>query len=109
MLYKVVMLVCLVSVACTSSPNKKIQTDPEEIYPEEKTSEPLLKGELHIIEIKQIKFQPDEIRIRKGDEVRWVNHDITDHDVTEQSSKAWASSRLSTGQSWSIVVTQSTD
>ena len=64
---------------------------------------------VHIIEIKQMKFEPAEIHVKKGDEVRWINKDITNHDVTEQSSKAWASSPLATGESWSMVATETVD
>jgi plastocyanin len=61
----------------------------------------------HVVEIKQMKFQPENITVRKGDSVQWVNKDITNHDVTEQSKKAWASSPLKTGESWGMVVTES--
>ena len=73
------------------------------------SAEVLQSPEVHTIEIKQMKFNPAEIRVKKGDEVRWINKDITDHDITEQSSKAWASSPLSTGESWSMVATETVD
>ena len=66
-------------------------------------------GDVHIIEIKQMQFVPAEIRVKKGDEVRWINKDITNHDVTEQSSKAWASSPLATGESWTLVATETVE
>ena len=56
-----------------------------------------------------MKFEPAEVKVHKGDRVLWINKDITNHDVTEQSKKAWASSPLSTGQSWSMTVTKSED
>jgi len=65
--------------------------------------------ETHIVEIKQMKFEPNEVKVRKGDRVLWINKDITDHDVTEQANRTWASSPLKTGQSWSMVVTQNVD
>ncbi len=73
------------------------------------SAEVLQSPEVHTIEIKQMKFNPAEIRVKKGDEVRWINKDITDHDITEQSSKAWASSPLSTGESCSKVATETVD
>jgi plastocyanin len=98
----------LVLSSCTSSP--KTNSTTEERYPEEKdTNSPARKSEVHIVEISQMKFQPSEIRVHKGDKVRWINLDITDHDIMEQKTKAWASSRLASGQSWSMVVTQSAD
>ena len=56
-----------------------------------------------------MKFEPQEIKVHAGDRVVWINKDIMNHDVTEQSKKAWASSPLTTGQSWSRVVTQTAD
>ena len=64
---------------------------------------------VHIVEIKQMKFQPAELTIQKGDTVVWVNKDIVAHDVTEESGKAWASSLMPVGQSWSSVITESAD
>jgi plastocyanin len=64
---------------------------------------------VHLIEIKQMRFEPAEIRVKKGDKVRWINKDFTNHDVTEQSRKAWASSPLATGESWSMIVTETVD
>ena len=64
---------------------------------------------VHIVEIKQMKFQPAELIVQKGDTVVWINNDIVAHDVTEESSKAWTSSLMPVGQSWSLVVTQSAD
>ena len=62
---------------------------------------------VHTIEIKQMKFSPETLNVRKGDKVIWVNADIVEHDVTELSRKEWASSRLATGASWSMIVTKS--
>src|SRR5678815_4741379 len=64
---------------------------------------------VHTVEIKQMKFQPAELVVQKGDTVVWINNDIVPHDVTEESSKAWTSSLLPVGQSWSLVVNQSSD
>ena len=64
---------------------------------------------VHTVEIKQMKFQPAELVVQKGDTVVWINNDIVPHDVTEESSKAWTSSLLPVGQSWRLVVTKSSD
>ena len=64
---------------------------------------------VHTVEIKQMKFHPEELLVQKGDTVIWVNNDIVAHDVTEESSKAWTSSLMPVGQSWSLVVSQSVD
>jgi plastocyanin len=64
---------------------------------------------LHTVEIKQMKFQPAELIVQKGDTVIWINNDIVAHDVTEEPAKAWTSSVMPVGESWSLVVTQSSD
>ena len=64
---------------------------------------------VHTVEIKQMKFQPAELIVQKGDTVVWINNDIVAHDVTEELSKAWTSSLMPIGKSWSLVATQSAD
>ncbi len=63
----------------------------------------------HTVEIKQMKFQPAELSVQKGDTVVWINNDMVAHDVTEEADKAWTSSLIPVGQSWSLVVTESAD
>jgi plastocyanin len=62
--------------------------------------------ETHTVEIKQMKFQPAELEIKKGDTVVFINKDMVTHDVTEASGKAWKSPALPPGKSWRMVVTQ---
>jgi plastocyanin len=97
------------------SANEDIATCPpkeEEGPPEEDIPMPSPRKTetgIHVIEIKQMKFEPQEITIHKGETVRWVNLDLVDHDVTEQTTKAWTSSPLHTGASWDRVVTETSD
>ena len=65
--------------------------------------------QVHTVEMKQMKFQPAELTVQKGDTVVWINHDMVDHDVTEEPGKAWTSSLIRPGESWSLVVSQSAD
>ncbi len=60
----------------------------------------------HVVEIKDMKFQPAELKVHKGDTVTWINKDIVAHDVTEDN-KAWASPPLSTNATWKKVITKS--
>lgn len=62
----------------------------------------------HIIEIKGMTFQPDELTVNKGDTVIWINKDIIMHDVTEEN-KTWASPSLASESSWKKVVTKNSD
>jgi plastocyanin len=93
--------------ACNSSSKKTDAVVTEEDIPV--PAQPSKEVNTHVVEIRQMKFEPQEIRVHAGDRVVWINKDIMNHDVTEQSKKAWASSPLTTGQSWSLVVTQTAD
>ncbi len=62
---------------------------------------------MHSVEITQMKFYPAELRVKKGDKVVFVNHDLVTHDITEESKKVWSSSPLVTDQTWILVVTES--
>lgn len=76
--------------SCTSAPEKTIP-------------------KVYTIEIKQMKFQPAELIVQKGDTVVWINNDIVAHDVTEETGKIWTSGPLAPGETWSLVVTESAD
>lgn len=67
------------------------------------------KPQVHMVEIYQMKFQPDELRIKSGDTVVFINKDIVLHDVTELPDKTWTSQPMNTGKSWSRVFTKSSD
>ena len=104
--------------SCTSKKHTAVIT---EEYPDfsEKDSIPICKSKssdatelkntstFYTVEIKQMKFEPAELTLRKGDTVLWINKDITDHDVTEETRKAWTSSKLTMGKSWKMVVKES--
>ena len=85
-------LLCLIFLlnSCISAPEKEIP-------------------KVYNVEIKQMQFQPAELRLQKGDTVVWINHDIVAHDVTEEPGKLWTSGSLAPGKSWSLVVSQSAD
>lgn len=79
--------------------------------PPEKVEEVQLKNTatFHTVLIKQMKFEPAELNLHKGDTVLWINKDITDHDVTEETRKAWTSPKLLVGKSWTMVVKETTN
>lgn len=89
-------------------------------YPEEKAPAAIQKNRVaevplkntasyHTVVIRQMKFEPAELKLHKGDTVLWINKDITDHDVTEEVGKKWTSSKILVNKSWSMVVKQSAD
>jgi hypothetical protein len=59
----------------------------------------------HVVEIKDMKFQPAGLKVHKGDTVTWINKDIVVHDVTQQN-KAWASPPIMPDATWKKVITQ---
>ncbi|MFA5297301.1 MAG: plastocyanin/azurin family copper-binding protein [Lutibacter sp.] len=69
-------------------------------------SKPSYIPQAHVVEIKDMKFQPAELNVHKGDTVIWINKDIVAHDVTEDN-KAWASPPLTTDAIWKNVITKS--
>lgn len=58
------------------------------------------------VEIKQMAFSPATITVNKGDTIVFINHDLVDHDITEENKKLWSSSPLHPGQSWSKIFTE---
>ena len=102
---KIVLCCCLLAAvfllaygchASTESPDKAevIEKDTSEVY---------------TVEIKQMKFVPDEITVHHGDKIVFVNRDIMPHDVTEFTTKAWTSAPITTGNYWTLTPTQSAD
>src|SRR5688572_25868617 len=73
------------------------------------TSEEKPTPKSYTVEINAMQFQPSELRVQKGDTVVFLNKDMVVHDVTEEKSKSWGSSPLSTGQSFSLVASESAD
>lgn len=63
---------------------------------------------LSTITIKDMKFNPEDLTIRKGDTVMWINNDLTNHCVTEVSKK-WTSLTIVPGSAWKRVVSENTD
>lgn len=63
------------------------------------------KVPMHLVEITQMKFNPAELKVKKGDKVVFVNHDLVTHDITEESKREWSSSPLAPDQNWVLVAT----
>jgi len=67
------------------------------------------KHEVHVVEIKQMQFQPATITVQKEDTIVFVNKDIVMHNVTEQSKAAWSSSTMKPGDSFKLVPKESSN
>jgi plastocyanin len=62
--------------------------------------------QVYNIQIKDMKFQPAELIVHKGDTVVWTNLDMTAHDVTDQTGNTWSSKPIASGQSWKMAITK---
>lgn len=62
---------------------------------------------VHTVQIVQMKFDPAEIHVRKGDKIVFINRDMVIHDVTEETRRAWKSPPIPVGGSWTLVVRRS--
>lgn len=63
------------------------------------------KPTTHLVTIYQMKFDPENLEVKKGDIVEWVNKDFVHHDVTEIDKK-WSSKPLKQGDKFSKVITK---
>lgn len=60
----------------------------------------------HIVDIKDMKFQPSKLIVQKGDTVIWINKDIVAHNVTEKNN-TWASPLMPPEGTWKSVIEKS--
>jgi len=95
--YALVIVSLLILESCSSGSEK----NPADSAPVEEK-----KPEMHAIEMSQMKFNPSELKVKKGDKILFVNHDMVAHDVTEESKKAWNSSPMADGGTWILVATE---
>jgi plastocyanin len=61
------------------------------------------------VDIAMMKFQPDTVRVHKGDTIIWTNKDVVDHDATALPDSAWTSGLLHPGESYAWVADASSD
>ena len=61
----------------------------------------------HTVAIKGMQFVPAEITVKKGDIMVWTNEDLVEHNVTAVGKKNWASPPIVKGQSWKMVIKES--
>lgn len=56
----------------------------------------------HTIEVRDMAFQPAELRVHPGDTVVWVNRDVVPHNVADLPE--WESPAVAQGERWELVV-----
>ncbi len=89
----IVFIICFVSfISCNSGEPKQKEAPAEEP-----------KYEVFTVEIKNMKFVPDSIEVKKGDKIVFVNRDLVNHCVTEEKTKAWTSGPIPQGESYVMV------
>jgi len=76
----------------------------EKPVPEVRSKEP----DIYTVEIKDMKFVPDSIVVKKVDRVIFVNRDMVGHCVTEDG-KAWTSGAIPGGEDWMLVAQKSSN
>jgi plastocyanin len=92
--------IVLLSIANScSSPDEKKATEQE-------SARAIPVPNTYTVEIRQMKFSPEVITVKKGDKIVFVNHDMVNHDITEEG-KAWSSSTLEPEKSWALTATES--
>lgn len=65
--------------------------------------------EVYTVEIKDMKFVPDSLVVKKGDKVIFINRDMVNHCVTEEVKNGWTSSAIPGGEDWMLVVNKSSN
>ena len=98
--YVLVFTLFVILIGCSPGPEKDSM---------KRESAEITRPKTHTIEMSQMKFNPAALTVKKGDNIIFVNHDIVAHDVTEESTKAWNSSPMSEGQTWTMVAIESVD
>jgi len=96
-------LTCLFAVVQLGCSNGSPESEKTGVY------EDAGKPRTYTVDISQMTFNPAELTIKKGDSVTFINKDIVDHNVTEENSKAWSSSRLTPKTSFTIAIKQTAD
>jgi len=56
------------------------------------------------IDIQNFKFVPESVRVKPGDTITWVNHDIIPHTATA-NDKSWDTGTIEKGETASLLVT----
>lgn len=63
---------------------------------------------LDTVIIKQMQFNPAELKVNKGDTIVFINRDYVQHDVSNKN-KEFYSDTLNVGSSWKMVAEKNAD
>lgn len=96
----VVFVICFIPFISCNSGGSRQKMVPAEEKP---------KYDVFTVEIKNMKFVPGSIEVKKGDKIVFVNRDVVNHCVTEEKTKAWTSGQIAQGESYVLVADKTTD
>ena len=57
----------------------------------------------HVVEMREMGFQPAELDVHVGDTIVWINRDVLPHTATDAAS-GWSSPAVEMGGRWELVV-----
>lgn len=58
----------------------------------------------HQVEIRGLRFLPEQLHVAPGDTVVWINRDVVPHTLTAED-ESWDSQRLDSNRAWELRVT----
>jgi len=93
------MLLVFLSYGCRSGTQSEQRTAPAVEKP---------KYEVYTVNIKDMKFVPDTLTVKKGDKIYFVNRDLVNHCVTEHS-KAWTSGPIQPNGEYLLAADKSSE
>ena len=109
------LMIFILFYSCSSSPESPTSgedaaTDTSRYIPKNApTATDKKRTRIDTVEISDMKFQPQEIIVQKGDTVMWINKDFVVHCVTEAHNMNWTSHQIPAGGSWKKAVTENGD
>ena len=89
-------LLALMGQGCFASPSTK-PVSPSPTTP----SQPNIQGLIYNVDLKDMKFQPNNFTVKKGTKIVFVNRDSVAHNVTADN-KEFDSGNIQPGQSYTL-------
>lgn len=99
-------------VACDKSVDKDngvIDSSISESSNVEKTKTDIESFAKNTIIIRGMKYDPEVLKISKGDTVTWINKDYFIHNVVESQNENWSSPEFDKDESWKMVFSENTE
>src|SRR5687767_12266181 len=62
------------------------------------------RSKTHTVNIENMRFDPQELTVKAGDTIVWVNKDLVPHTATSAKAGVFDSGFMEAGQSWKYLV-----